>query len=250
MTDYSGRKTRDSCMIHGVPAGARGPSPDGQDQTAAHLLPDGPHRQGRVGDFVANTNLIVAMAYGRAGSLLIQSLFDSHPNVLTLPYLGAMYSLIPASINDLDWQIDWFIKRFPEIFATSRGGYFCKLNDHVAAKFGPDGDEDLRVNSMEFQKQLLGVVNEYYTIDRNRRLSRKEFCAPWKGAISQWELNPPGNYRNVFAKLMLRRHRSTLESAFHGILTTHNFAPALVGLHFLMMEVRPCLINYFPARAL
>jgi hypothetical protein len=24
----------------------------------------------------------------------------------------------------------------------------------------------------------------------------REFCAPWKGAISQWELGPPGNYRS------------------------------------------------------
>src|SRR5450755_3784549 len=104
-------------MIHAVPADARGPLPDGEDQTEA-LLPGGPHRQGRVGDFVANINLIVLMTYGRAGSLLIQSLFDSHPNVLTLPYAGAMFSLIPASINDLNRQIDWFIKRFPIIFDT------------------------------------------------------------------------------------------------------------------------------------
>ena len=32
------------------------------------------------------------------------------------------------------------------------------------------------------------------------------FGAPCKGAISQWGLDPPGNCRNVFAKLMLRRH--------------------------------------------
>jgi len=161
-------------MIHAVPADARGPSPDGQDQTESHPLPDGPHREARVGHFVANINLIVTMAYGRAGSLLIQSLFVSHPNVLTLPYAGAMYALIPASINDLDRQIDWFIKRFPTIFDTSRGGYFSDL-ELVAAKFGPAGDEDLRVSSTDFKKQLLRIVNEYYTIDSNRRLSRKEF---------------------------------------------------------------------------
>jgi hypothetical protein len=145
------------------------------DRTEAHVLPDGPHGQGRPREFVANINLIVAMAYGRAGSILIQSLFDSHPNVLTLPHLGPMYSLIPASIDDLDRQIDWFVKRFPTIFDTSRGGYFCDSNEFVAAKFGPNGDEDLRVSSAEFKKRLLGVVNEYYTIDRDRRLSRKEF---------------------------------------------------------------------------
>ena len=115
------------------------------------------------------------MAYGRAGSLLIQSLFDSHPNVLTLPYSWTMYSLIPASINDLNRQIDWFIRRFPAVFDTSRGGYFGRVNELMAAKFGPDGDENLRVSSTDFKKQLLCIVNEYYTIDSNRPLSRKEF---------------------------------------------------------------------------
>jgi len=115
------------------------------------------------------------MAYGRAGSLLIQSLFDSHPNVLTLPYAGAMLSLIPASIDDVSRQIDWFIKRFPIIFDTSGGGYFGDVKDLGAGNFGSDGDEDLRVCSTLFKKTLLGIVNEYCTIDSNRRLSRKEF---------------------------------------------------------------------------
>jgi hypothetical protein len=30
---------------------------------------------------------------------------------------------------------------------------------------------------------------------RGNLSARREFCAPWKGAISQWELGPPGNYR-------------------------------------------------------
>src|SRR6202142_1856020 len=162
-------------MMHPVPAATRESSPDGQGRTEGDPLPEGPHRQRRVGDLIANINLIVAMTYGRAGSVLIQSLFDGHPNVLTLPYLGAMYSLIPASINDPDRQIDWFIKRFPEVFDTTRGGYFCDSNEYVAAKFGPDGDEDLRVSSTDFKRKLLGLANEYYTIDSDRRLSRKEF---------------------------------------------------------------------------
>jgi hypothetical protein len=120
-------------------------------------------------------NLIVGMAYGRAGSLLIQSLFDGHPNVVTLPHLGAMYSLLPASIGDLDAQIDWFINKFPTIFDTTQGGYFCDSNEFVAAKFGPNGDEDLHVSSTEFKKQLVRLASERYTMDPNPRLSRKEF---------------------------------------------------------------------------
>jgi len=86
-----------------------------------------------------------------------------------------MYSRIPASINDLDRQIDWFIKRFPTIFDTSRGGYFGDLNEYGPAKFGPAGDEDLRVSSKDFKGKLLDLAKQYYTIDSNRRLSRKEF---------------------------------------------------------------------------
>jgi hypothetical protein len=28
------------------------------------------------------------------------------------------------------------------------------------------------------------------------RFPNRKFCAPWKGAISEWETNPPGNYRS------------------------------------------------------
>jgi hypothetical protein len=145
------------------------------DPADAHTPPDRPDEQGKPGGFLANINLIVAMAYGRAGSILIQSLFDSHPNVLTLPHLGAMYSLIPASIDDLDRQIDWFIDRFPTIFDTSRGGYFSDSNEFVAAKFGPDGDEDLRVSPSDFKQRMLGLIKEYHPSDNNQRLSRKQF---------------------------------------------------------------------------
>jgi hypothetical protein len=156
-------------MIHPVPANAQGTSPDTQDRTEAHPLPGGPHRHGSAGG-TANINLIVTMAYGRAGSILIQSLFDGHPNVLTLPHLGPMYSLLPASIGDLDPQIDWFINRFPTVFDTSRDA-----NEFAAAKFGPNGDVGLRVSSTKFKEHLLGLASDYYTIDPNRPLSRKEF---------------------------------------------------------------------------
>jgi hypothetical protein len=162
-------------MIRAVPVDAQGPSSDGEDQTEPHRLSDGLQGQGRVGDIIANTTLIVAMTYGRAGSLLIQSLFDSHPNVLTLPHAGAMYSLIPPSTIDLNRQIDWFIKRFAIIFDTSGGGYFGAVKDLGAGNFGPDGSEDLRVGAEDFKKQLLGIVNEYCTVDSSRPLSRKEF---------------------------------------------------------------------------
>jgi hypothetical protein len=145
------------------------------DPADARVTSNGPHRQGMAGDFPADINLIVAMAYGRAGSILIQSLFDGHSNVLTLPHLGTMYSLIPASIDDLDRQIDWFIGRFPTIFDTSCGGYFSDANEFVAAKFGPDGDEDLRVSSADFKRRMLGLVKEYYPGDNDRGLTRKRF---------------------------------------------------------------------------
>jgi hypothetical protein len=135
----------------------------------------GPREQGRPGDFLANINLVAAMAYGRAGSILMQSLFDGHPVVLTLPHLGAMYSLIPASINDLDAQLDWFIATFPSVFDTSRGGYFSDSNEFVAAKFGPDGTEDLHVSEADFKHHARSVGNEFCLADGNRRISRKEF---------------------------------------------------------------------------
>jgi hypothetical protein len=92
-----------------------------------------------------------------------------------LPYAGPMYSLIPASITDLDTQIDWFIKQFSMIFDTSGGGYFGDVKDLGAGNFGPGGDEDLHVCSVAFKKQLLSTVNERCKNGSNCKLSRKEF---------------------------------------------------------------------------
>jgi hypothetical protein len=129
-------------------------------------------------DPIDGMNLIVTVPYGRAGSLLLQSLFDGHSNVVTLPYFGPMYGLIPASIADLDRQIDWFVATFPAVFDTSKG-YFGAVGDTVSGKFGPNGDEDLIVAPAEFKTTFLAIAKDYAIGADAKSLSRREFfiCA-------------------------------------------------------------------------
>ena len=123
---------------------------------------------------IKSINLIVTMAYGRAGSIFIQSLFDGHKSIITLPYFGAMYSSIPPYVDDLDREIDTFIEKYRAIFDTSRG-YFGDVGGFVAGKFGPKGDEDLRVDSGEFKSKFIDLMNKYGVDPENGRFSRKSF---------------------------------------------------------------------------
>jgi hypothetical protein len=112
--------------------------------------------------------------YGRAGSLFIHSLFDSHPNILTLPRCGMLYSFLPEITisSDLERQIDLFIKKCPGIFDTSKE-YFGNFSGLVTGKFGINGDEELFLDSVEFKEKFLSMAKE--ELSENEHISRKDF---------------------------------------------------------------------------
>jgi hypothetical protein len=121
---------------------------------------------------LSDVNLIVTNPIGRAGSLFIQSLFDSHPNVLTLPHFGALYSCIPKVVSDIDDQVDLFLRAYPAIFDSSLG-YFGDIDVCVAGKFGSNGDEDLIVDQRYFRRKLLDTVR--VVLNARKKFSRREF---------------------------------------------------------------------------
>ena len=125
---------------------------------------DDPH------DEAEDINLIVTVPFGRSGSVLVQSLFDSHPNVLTLPYFGPLYARIPAVVPDLNRQIDWFIRNYSGVFDTSLG-YFGDVGHGVAGKFGPRGDEDLIVDASAFRNIFISLIKS----TNGKAISRKQF---------------------------------------------------------------------------
>ncbi len=124
--------------------------------------------------FPKNINLLVTHPYGRAGSLFIHSLFDSHPNILTLPRCGILYSLLPETITEfnLENQITIFIDRYPGIFDSSKD-YFADVSGIATGKFGINGDEELYVDIFTFKEALGDMASKELVV--NKKISRKDF---------------------------------------------------------------------------
>lgn len=117
-------------------------------------------------------NLIVVYHIGRAGSILLQSLFDGHPNVITLPSLCEIYAGLNETIPDPEAGMERFIQKNPHVFDSARG-YFGSVGQTVAGRFGPQGDCDLKVSIADFRehaRQL--IISHGYA---NKVLDRKAF---------------------------------------------------------------------------
>ena len=123
---------------------------------------------------IKNINVIVTHPYGRAGSLFVHSLFDSHPNIVTLPRCGELHSLLPARIAEADLgnQIDAFIARCPGIFDSSKE-YFGNMSGIMTGRFGFDGEENIVVCPVSFRKRFLDLA--IAELDQSKQLSRRSF---------------------------------------------------------------------------
>jgi hypothetical protein len=108
--------------------------------------------------------------HGRSGSIFMQSLFDCHPEIASIPAFNLSYQLEKKSekLNDF---IDKFVDLNPDIFDTSFG-YLGQINHNVTSLFGLKKDSHLKVNKFEFKKIL--VEKEFkdhilYDLDVTRR---------------------------------------------------------------------------------
>lgn len=123
---------------------------------------------------INNINLVLTHPYGRAGSLFIHSLFDSHPNIITLPRCGVLHSLLPKSVPEveLDSRIDAIIAKCPGIFDSSKD-YFGNMSGIVTGRFGFDGEENIVISPAEFKKKFLQMA--VAELDANKQISRRSF---------------------------------------------------------------------------
>jgi len=99
-------------------------------------------------------NLIIITPHGRSGSVFLQSLFDGHPEVLTLPTINFNYSL-KLSLDKVENTIDEFINSHPEIFDTSQGYFGNKNNIDSPKLFGGNGNKHLQIDKNNFRRILL-----------------------------------------------------------------------------------------------
>ena len=112
-------------------------------------------------------NVIVIEPYGRAGSMLMQSLFDSHPEVISFPYVYDCISLeISSNIED---AIDTFIVKNRNLFSTKNSG-FLSWGSSSAKRLGPNHDEDFEIDVLRFKKNCL-ELSGLYKINPNSKES-------------------------------------------------------------------------------
>ena len=101
-------------------------------------------------------NLIVVQPHGRSGSLFLQSLFDGHPQVTTLPHFGPIFGEIAARIDDPASHLDAFIRRGPHLFDSAQG-YFGDGTRSVSGAFGSTFSDRLRVDPTVFRSAALRI---------------------------------------------------------------------------------------------
>jgi len=119
-------------------------------------------------------NVILTHPYGRAGSLFVHSLFDSHPSILTLPRCGVLHSLLPAVVPaaNLASQIDAIIAKCGGIFDSTKD-YFGNMSGITVGRFGFDGEENIIVSIDEFRKRFLDMAMA--ELEEHKQLSRRTF---------------------------------------------------------------------------
>lgn len=117
--------------------------------------------------------LLIVHPHGRAGSVFLQSLFDGHPEVVTLPHFGPIYEVLPLTIEDVDGCLDEFVRRRPHLFDSSLG-YFGQGTATVSGAFGPAADQHLVVSSDQFRGIFREILRRHCP-EKARPISRANF---------------------------------------------------------------------------
>ena len=110
------------------------------------------------------------MPHGRSGSLLVHTLFDGHPEVVSFPSFHMKYDYFTLP-DDPMASAQALVKAHPELFDTSKS-YFGNVGYATSALLGDAGDRNAAVNAQDF----LGYFEELSS--QTSRMSRRDFfCA-------------------------------------------------------------------------
>lgn len=100
-------------------------------------------------------NVLLIMPFWRSGSILLQSLFDDHPQVISFPYWHKYYGYITGSGVEAD--LNDFIGRNPSMF-SSRGSYLIKEGPS-GRLLGDNWDEHFDIDLEKFRSAFLEMAN-------------------------------------------------------------------------------------------
>jgi hypothetical protein len=119
-----------------------------------------------------SVNCILVTPLGRSGSIFFQSLFDGHPQVITLPTFSLSYSF-PKFIERISSAVDAFITSHPDIFDSSLG-YFGDREKNVSDFFGDKGADHFVVDVEKFRE--IALCKEFQIwIESGNPISRRDF---------------------------------------------------------------------------
>lgn len=115
-------------------------------------------------------NALVLTCHGRSGSMLMQTLFDSHPQVISFPSSHLRYDY--RGKDGADWALTArrFMAANPALFNTEFS-YFGAVWSATTALLGPDGADHARVDGEAFVAAFARLAAEAAgaaEIDRRR----------------------------------------------------------------------------------
>ncbi len=115
------------------------------------------------------TEVVALLFWGRSGSVFLQSLLDSHPEVLSTPatVLMRFYEVWPELLRvlmqsrrnfELGDLLGIFAEAFPSLFEASPDTSNCRLD-----QLGPERDQILKVGYDDFKEAFLWLAQSFYT---------------------------------------------------------------------------------------
>ena len=117
-------------------------------------------------------NLILITPHGRSGSLLVQSLLDSHTELISLPTLSLRYPKWELSKSKTKEFILEFIDKNPNIFDLSnRDNYLGNLNDNYKLLSEGVDPEKYQVSIKKFLENAEVIFKKEW----DKFISRKNF---------------------------------------------------------------------------
>lgn len=129
-----------------------------------------------------DVNLIMITPHGRSGSLFLQSLFDGHPQLVTIPDISLNYQLDTETL-DVEKYIDNFLKNNPQIVDSSQG-YLGQIGTNVTKLFGFEGKNNLWHDAQLLKERVLARLRLSKS-DHGQRISRKKFWIDFHFAYAE-----------------------------------------------------------------
>lgn len=105
-----------------------------------------------------NINIILTIPHGRSGSMLLHSLFDSHPEIISFPVIYDWFNFsLNSLINNSNYEIiDEFIDKNEKIFSSKKNN-FIALGTSNIHDYSYD-NEFINIDTKELKENFLSIT--------------------------------------------------------------------------------------------